>query len=53
MCIRDRNNKSLLEKVFPKINIKGDIGKNKTLLSNEKAKNILGFKPEYSWKNYI
>ena len=26
-------------------------GKNKTLLSNEKAKKVLGFKPEYSWKN--
>ena len=49
----EEDNKSLLDKVFPKINIKGDIGKNKTLLSNEKAKNILGFKPEYSWKNYI
>ena len=51
--VMEENNKSLLDKVFPKINIKGDIGKNKTLLSNEKAKNILGFKPEYSWKNYI
>ena len=51
--VMEEDNKSLLDKVFPKINIKGDIGKNKTLLSNEKAKNILGFKPEYSWKNYI
>ena len=38
-------------KVFPNIQIKGEIGKNKTLLSNDKAKKILGFKPEYSWKN--
>ena len=51
--VMEEDNKSLLDKVFPNINIKGDIGKNKTLLSNEKAKNILGFKPEYSWKNYI
>ena len=51
--VMEEDNKSLLDKVFPKINIKGDIGKNKTLLSNEKAKSILGFKPEYSWKNYI
>ena len=41
---KEEDNKSLLDKVFPNINIKGDIGKNKTLLSNEKAKNILGFK---------
>jgi len=51
--VMEEDNKSLLDKVFPKINIKGDIEKNKTLLSNEKAKSILGFKPEYSWKNYI
>ena len=51
--VMEEDNKSLLDKVFPKINIKGDIGKNKTLLSNEKAKSILGFKPEYSWKKYI
>ncbi len=51
--VMEEDNKSLLDKVFPKINIKGDIRKNKSLLSNEKAKSILGFKPEYSWKNYI
>ncbi len=51
--VMNEDNKSLLDKVFPNINIKGDIGKNKTLLSNQKAKNILGFNPEYSWKNYI
>ena len=47
----EEDNKSLLDKVFPNIKIKGEIGKNKTLLSNDKAKKILGFKPEYSWKN--
>ena len=49
--VMEEDNKSLLDKVFPNIQIKGEIGKNKTLLSNEKAKKILGFKPEYSWKN--
>ena len=49
--VMEEDNKSLLDKVFPNIQIKGEIGKNKTLLSNDKAKKILGFKPEYSWKN--
>ena len=49
--VMEEDNKSLLDKVFPNIKIKGEIGKNKTLLSNDKAKKILGFKPEYSWKN--
>ena len=50
--VMKEDNQSLLDKVFPDIKIKGHIGKNKTLLSNEKAKKILGFKPEYTWKNY-
>ncbi len=49
--VMEEDNKSLLDKVFPNIQIKGEIGKNKTLLSNEKAKKVLGFKPQYSWKN--
>ena len=49
--VMEEYNKLLLDKVFPNTQIKGEIGKNKTLLSNEKAKKVLGFKPEYSWKN--
>ena len=49
--VMEEDNKSLLDKVFPNIQIKGEIGKNKTLLSNDKAKKILGFNPEYSWRN--
>ena len=48
--VMNEDNKKLLDTVFPNINIKGEIGKNKTLLNNEKAKKILGFKPEYSWR---
>jgi len=50
--VMNEDNKSLLDKVFPNINIQEDVGKNKTLLSNKKAKRILGFNPEYSWKSY-
>ena len=47
----EKGNKELLDTVFPNINIKGDIEEHKTLLSIDKAKKILGFKPEYSWRN--
>ena len=50
--VMNQDNKSLLDKVFPSIKIQEDIGKNKTLLSNVKAKRVLGFNPEYSWKSY-
>jgi len=47
------SNKNLLDKVFPDIKVKYEIGENTTLLSIEKAKKMLGFNPEYSWKDYI
>jgi nucleoside-diphosphate-sugar epimerase len=49
----NKENKELLDTVFPNINIKGDIEEHKTLLSIDKAKKILGFKPEYSWRNIV
>jgi nucleoside-diphosphate-sugar epimerase len=49
----NKGNKELLDTVFPNINIKGDIEEHKTLLSIDKAKKILGFKPEYSWRNIV
>ena len=49
----NKGNKELLETVFPNIKIKGDIEEHKTLLNIDKAKKILGFKPEYSWRNIV
>ena len=49
----NKTNKELLDTVFPNIKIKGDIEDHQTLLSNVKAKKILGFQPEYSWRNLI
>lgn len=51
--VMKEDNKILLDKVFPNINIKGDISKNITLLSIAKAKKILGFLPKHSWKDFI
>lgn len=45
-----RPNDELLEEVYPGVRRKSAIKSNETLLSIEKAKRILGFKPAYSWR---
>ncbi len=49
--VMSRSNISLLAEVFPDVEQRGNIATNSTLLSIEKAKRMLGFSPQYSWRN--
>ena len=51
--VMSRSNMSLLAEVFPGVEQKGNIGTNSTLLSIEKAKRMLGYSPQYSWRNEL
>ena len=51
--VMNKTNKELLDTVFPNIKIKGELGDHQTLLNNSKAKKILGFQPQYSWRNLV
>jgi nucleoside-diphosphate-sugar epimerase len=51
--VMSRSNMSLLAEVFPGVEQKGNIGANTTLLSIEKAKRMLGYSPQYSWRNEV
>jgi hypothetical protein len=33
--------------------VKGELGEYETLLSNRKARDLLGFRPEHSWRKYV
>ncbi|GGJ94768.1 NAD-dependent epimerase/dehydratase family protein [Pseudomonas matsuisoli] len=44
---------ALLDAHYPNIERRKEITGNQVLLSNEKAKRVLGFKPAYSWLNEI
>ncbi len=46
-----RPNKELLAEVYPEVPIKGDISDHETLLSIEKARKVLGYEPQYSWRD--
>ncbi len=51
--VMSRSNMSLLAEVFPEVEQKGNISTNGTLLSIEKAKRMLGYSPQYSWRNEV
>lgn len=51
--VMSRSNISLLAEVFPDVEQRGNIGTNSTLLSIDKAKKMLGFSPQYSWRNAV
>ena len=51
--VMSRDNASLLAEVFPGVPQKPGISANGTLLSIEKAKRMLGYWPQYSWRNEI
>ncbi|HEY8577678.1 MAG TPA: NAD(P)-dependent oxidoreductase [Devosia sp.] len=48
--VMSRSNMSLLAEVFPAVPTKGNVTTNGTLLSIEKAKRMLGYAPQYSWR---
>lgn len=49
--VMSRSNISLLAEVFPGVEQRGNIATNSTLLSIDKARRMLGYAPQYSWRN--
>lgn len=51
--VMSKPNKELMAAVFPDVEFKREVGLNETLLSIDKAKKMLGFAPQYSWRNEV
>lgn len=49
-CSSDLPTATLLERFYPNVPVKAELGEYETLLSNRKAKRVLGFKPAHSWR---
>ncbi|PDT46630.1 UDP-glucose 4-epimerase [Sinorhizobium fredii] len=45
-------NKELVERFYPGVPFKRQMGDNDSLLSIDKAKAVLGYRPEHSWRRY-
>jgi nucleoside-diphosphate-sugar epimerase len=50
--VMSRSSASLAAEVFPNVKVVKDLGEHETLLSIDKAKRVLGYAPEHSWRNY-
>jgi nucleoside-diphosphate-sugar epimerase len=49
--VMSRLTSELLAEVFPDVALKKQLGPNETLLSIEKARRVLGFEPQHSWRD--
>ena len=50
--VMSRSSASLAAEVFPDVEVTKELGEHETMLSIDKAKRLLGFAPEHSWRNY-
>lgn len=50
--VMTRSSASLAAEVFPGVRVTKELGEHETMLSIDKAKRLLGFAPEHSWRNY-
>ena len=48
-----KSNDELVKAMFPNVKYNPTAGPNDTLLSIEKAKKELGFKPQYKWQDQV
>lgn len=46
-------NAELLQDQFPGIEVRGDLGEHRTLLSIDRARELLGYEPEHSWRDQV
>lgn len=51
--VMTRPNSELIAEVFPDVPITGEFGENDTLFSIGKAREMLGFEPQHSWRNHV
>ncbi|HEY5223976.1 MAG TPA: NAD(P)-dependent oxidoreductase [Microbacteriaceae bacterium] len=49
--VMTRPNAELVAEVFPGVELRGDLGEHDTMLSIDKARRVLGFDPQHSWRD--
>ena len=50
--VMSRPSSELAAEVFPNVKVVKELGEHETMLSIDKAKRLLGYAPEHSWRNY-
>ena len=49
--VMSRPNAELVAEVFPGVEVRGDLGEHDTMLSIDKARRLLGYDPQHSWRD--
>jgi nucleoside-diphosphate-sugar epimerase len=49
--VMSRPNAELVAEVFPEVEVRGDLGEHDTMLSIDKARRLLGYDPQHSWRD--
>jgi hypothetical protein len=49
--VMTRPNAALINEFYPDVEVRGDVGEHETLLSIEKARRLLGYRPAYGWRD--
>jgi UDP-glucose 4-epimerase len=51
--VMSRSSASLAAAVYPGVEVRKDLGEHETLLSIDKARRLLGYSPQYSWRDEV
>jgi nucleoside-diphosphate-sugar epimerase len=51
--VMQRSSASLMAEVFPDVEIRGELGEHDTLLGIAKARRVLGYSPQHSWRDEV
>jgi nucleoside-diphosphate-sugar epimerase len=51
--VMNRPSAELLAAVYPQVKLTRDVGQHGTLLAIDRAREVLGFNPEHSWRNHV
>ena len=50
--VMSRSSADLVAEVFPEVEVRRALGEHETLLSIDKARRVLGYEPEHSWRDH-
>ena len=51
--VMSRTSSDLMAEVFPDVEVRRGLGDHETLLSIDKARRVLGYEPEHSWRDHV
>jgi len=51
--VMDRSSEGLMDEVYPSVPIRRDLAEFETLLSIDKAREVLGYEPVYTWRDHL